>query len=401
MALTFATLLSIIPLLAILFSSFKLFGGGEWFMEMLRPVLMQNLAPGSGPVVAERIESLLESFGGTTVGGIGLIFLVVVVYGIFSAIEGTFNLIWGTSSRAGALHRLPFYWGLVTIIPILVVSSFALTTYLKALPLVHQAALRGGFAGDLIDRLLPGLMVMLSLFLLYRFLPSARVRTYAVLVGAVVAGLLYEAVKAVFIIYTGKLVKYNVIYGSMAIIPLLMVWVNLSWIVALLGVEICFVTQHYNVLQSKRKHVGFSRPQEDALAYLILTQVTLAFRGVRDPVTIDEWSHRYGVPPGIVLGVVERLRSGGVLERAGPGRDEILLTRDPESIRIGDIDRILSGEALEEWTWPDEAPWLWLKGWMRKRSRAARETGDGTLGDLVGSIEDVSQMNPFPYTNEQ
>ncbi|HHE47028.1 MAG TPA: YihY family inner membrane protein, partial [Bacteroidetes bacterium] len=270
MALTFATLLSIIPLLAILFGMFQMFGGGEWFVDVLRPVLMRNLAPGSGPAVAQRIEELLVARGGgPAVSGIGLLFLVFAVYGIFTGIESTFNLIWGVSLRAGVLHRLPLYWGLVTIIPILVVSSLALTTYIKALPLVHQAVESVSFADSLINRLLPVLMVMLGFFLLYRFLPNTRVRTYAALLGAVIAGLIYELLKSGFIFYTGKLVQYDVIYGSLAIIPLLMVWVNLSWVVVLLGVEICFVTQHYDLLQNKRKHVVFSRPQKDALAYLI------------------------------------------------------------------------------------------------------------------------------------
>jgi len=392
MALTFATLLSIIPLLFILFGMFRMFGGGEWFVEVLRPVLMRNLAPGSGPVVAQRIEDMLIVGGGPTVSGIGLLFLVLAVYGIFTGIESTFNLIWGASSKAGALRRLPLYWGLVTIIPILVVSSLALTTFIKALPLVHQAVEKVGFVDNLINRLLPGLMVVLSFFLLYRFLPNTRVRTLAALVGAVTAGVLYEIVKYIFIFYTRKLVQYDVIYGSMAIIPSLMVWVNLSWIMVLLGVEICYVTQHYSVLLSKRKHVEFSRPQKDSIAYLILTQITLAFRGKRKPVTVDEWSHQYGVPPGTVLEVVERLRSGGILERTGSGGSEILLTRDPDYIKVGDIDRILTGESLEEWEWPNEASWRWLRTWTRRRSKSANDnTNSLTLGKLVSSLEEMSE----------
>ncbi|MDP8239644.1 MAG: YihY/virulence factor BrkB family protein [Candidatus Hatepunaea meridiana] len=394
MALTFATLLSLIPLLAISFSMFKLFGGGVWFMEVLRPVLTQNLAPGSEPIVAQRIEELIFTGGGTTIGGISILFFLLAIYGIFSAIESTFNLIWGTSSRAGALHRVPLYWGLVTIIPLLVVSSLALTTYLKALPLVVEAVERVGFAENLINRLLPGIMVMVSFFLLYRFLPSTRVRTYAAAIGAITAGLLYELIKSGFIIYTGKLVQYDVIYGSLAIAPLLMIWVNLSWVIVLMGVEVCFVSQHYNVLLNKRKHIKFSRSQKDALAYLILTQVTLAFRGKREPVTIDEWSHNYGVPPGIVTEVIERLRKGGVLTKTGPGRNEILITRDPDYLQVSNIDSILSGELLEEWNWPSEESWQWLKDWMQHRAEVAGETTDGiTLGELVSSLMESEQVS--------
>lgn len=357
-------------------------------MEVLRPLLIQNLAPGSGPVVAQRIEELLLARGFTTIGGIGLLSFVLVVYGIFSAIENTFNTIWGSTTPANALNRLPTYLGLLIIIPILVVSSLALSAYLKALPLVHQAVERVGFMESLINQILPGLMVMVGFFLLYRFLPNVRVRTYAAVVGALVAGLLYEAVKFGFISYSRVLVQYDVIYGSLAFIPLLMIWVDLSWIVVLLGVEVCFVTQHYNMLLDKRKHVLFSRPQTDALAYLILTHVTLAFRGGRGTVTLDEWSHKYRIPPGNVRGIVERLKWGGILETTGKGNSDILLTRDPNYIKISDIDQILSGETLEEWKWPQEVSWLWLKEWMKRRNNVVGDRMDGiTLGELVAKID--------------
>lgn len=390
MALTFVTLLAIVPVLAISFSMFRMFGGGEWFMETIKPTLMLNLAPGSWPVLAERIQSLVHTGSSKTIGGIGLVFLVIVVYGIFSAIESTFNLIWGVTSRSGTLHRLSIYWGLVTIIPLLMASSLALTTYLRALPLVSQAVERVGFSENLLNRMLPSIMVFLSLYLLYKYIPSTRVRTKSALLGAGVALILYEITKYFFILYTGKLVKYDVIYGSLAAIPLLMVWVNLSWIMVLTGVEVSFVSQHFNLLMSRRKHMEFSRHQLDALAYLILTQVTLAFRGKRDRVTIDEWSHKYGIPPAVIHELVGKFSKGGILQIIGSDRSELLLVRDPEYVTVGSVNKILSGEAIEEWSWPDDTSWEWMKNWIRFNDDLREHTADGkTLDDVVSSIEQV------------
>ena len=387
-ALTFASLLAVIPLLAIMFSLFQLFGGGEWFIKVLEPFLMRTLAPGSGPVVAKRIGDLLQNVGGRTVGGLGVLFLVLAVYGIFTAIESTFNLIWRGTSRAGALRRLPLYWGLVTIIPILVVSSLALTTYLRTIPLAHHMAAHVSAAESIINRLLPGAMATISFFLLYRFLPSTRVRTYSAATGAIIAGLLYEGIKSFFIVYTGKLIQYDVIYGSLAIIPILMVWVNLSWIVVLGGVEVCFVVQHYSLLLHESKRIEFSRPQQDALAYMILAALTEAFRNRRDPVTIEEWTHKYGIPPGIILSVVEKLSAGGILKRTEPNHDEIVLSRDPDTIEVRTIDRILSGEVREEWNWPPEHYWQWFKMWYDQRnSSALPNTGDLKLSSLIAELE--------------
>jgi len=356
-------------------------------MEFLRPFLLRTLAPGSGPVVALRIEELLLARGGSTVGGISLLFLVAMVYGIFSAIESTFNLIWRSNRRAGALNRIPLYWGLVSIIPILVISSLAITTYIKALPLVHQAVQHVGFAESLISRTLPVLMVLLGFFLLYRFLPNAEVRMRSALIGAVTAGLLYELVKIGFIFFTGRLVQYDVFYGSLAIIPLLMIWVNLSWIVVLMGVEVCYVTQHYDLLRIRRKHALISRVQKDALAYQILTQVTLAFRGQREPVTLEEWSIRYAVPPGNVRAVVERLKRGGFLDINGKNKNEIRLQRDPDYIKISDLNKVLSGEELTEWNLPDDDSWQRVQEWMELKQDS------GTLEQLMTVI--IEESNPI------
>ena len=387
MALTFATILSLIPLLAILFSMFKMFGGGEWFMSMLEPVLLRNLAPGSGTIAAQRIEEILRSGSGPTVGGIGLLFLVLAVYGIFSGIESTFNLIWGVPSRAGALHRVPLYWGLVTIIPILVVSSLAITTYLKALPLVHQAVEGVNLPTAMFQRVIPILMTTLGFFLLYKFLPATRVRTRSAIAGALFAGLFYEILKGIFFIYTGKLVKYDVVYGSLAIIPLLMVWVNLSWIMILLGVEICFVVQHYKTLIHKRKHIVISRKQKDALAYLMMLEVTRAFRGLREPVTLEEWTNNYQIPPGVVREAANRLMDGGIINQTHPDGN-LIQTRSPRNIKISDIECILSGEAFVEWDWPDVNGWREIRemisdGVFSKRSGSGIDNLDTLMRKMI------------------
>ncbi len=393
MGLTYATLLSLIPLLVISFSVFKLFGGSKWFDESIRPFILATLAPGSGPKVVETIEQVIDNAGSATLGGIGVVMLVVAVYAIFSGIESTFNSIWGINAKTGGLKRLPVYWGLVTIIPIFIVGSFAVSTYIRALPMVHQAVERITFAQSLLNQLVPFLLVTLSFFLLYRFLPKTSVRNRAALLGAIVAGVLYETVKQGFIAYTGRLVQYDVIYGSMAVLPLILIWINLAWQVLLIGVEISFVTQHYSLLLTKRKNYTFSRNQHDALAYLMLTEATSAFRGIRRDVMLGEWSARFSVPPKVAEEIAEKLRCGHLIQRAGDNEMTILLSRDPATISLQEVDDVLAGASGTEWEWPGEKTWIWLKKWMRKRSEASRRAaGIETLEDIINELE--SRINP-------
>lgn len=390
MALTFATLLSLVPLLAISFSLFRLFGGAEWFVETLRPMILDFLAPGTGPKVAERMQELVENAGSATLGGLGVTLLVLAVYAIFSGIESALNAIWGSHSRAGSLQRLPLYWGLVTIVPILVVGSLAVTTYLQAVPIVGTAVSKVNIGDALLNRLLSMGMVVVGFFLLYKFVPSTKVKTTSALLGAVIAGLLYEVVKAGFIIYTTDLVKYDVIYGSLATIPLLLIWVNLSWIVLLGGVEISFVSQHFGVLLRKPKHVRLSRHQRDAVAYLLLREVTAAFHGERDEVILADWADNWNVPPGLAEETADSLQKGGLIERTGRSFSTVLLARSPDKVTLEEVENLLSNSASSEWRWPDEGHWGWLRDWMRQRESASLKAASfSTLDDLVRSMSDA------------
>lgn len=388
MGLTFATLLSIIPLLAISFSLFRLFGGGEWFADTLRPFILENLAPGTGPRVAERIQELIDSAGSATLGGMGVLLLVMAVYGIFTGIESTVNAVWDTRSRAGSLQRLPLYWGMVTIVPILVVGSLAISTYLQAVPIISEAFRKVDVGAALMNRLLSIAMIVGSFFLLYKFVPATKVRSRYALAGALTSGLIYEGFKAAFIVYTADLVQYDVIYGSLAIFPLLLIWVNLSWILVLGGVEISFVAQNYSSLLHKPKHVKLSRNQKNAVAYLLLKDVTSAFRAERGPVILEEWARQWQVPQGLANETAERLRNGGVIERAEKGYTTVLLTRAPEKVTIADIEALLSLETANEWEWPEESSWQWLLNWMKMREKISVESSEvKNLAELVHRLE--------------
>ncbi|MCB2200532.1 YihY/virulence factor BrkB family protein [bacterium] len=387
-ALTFASLLTMVPLLVIAFQIFRMLGGQDWFFETVRPFILDMLAPGTGPKVAERLQEVIENAGSATLGGVGVGVLVLAVYSIFSGVESTINVIWGTKSRAGSLQRLPLYWGLVTIVPILVIGSLAITTYLQALPFVSETVSYVPVSQAVINRLLSMGMVIIGFFLLYRFVPATSVHTLYALIGSVVVGVIYEGVKAAFIVYTADLVQYDVIYGSLAIFPLLLVWVNLSWVLVLGGMELTYVAQHYRSLVNKPKHIRLSRSQRDSAAYLLLKEATQAFHTNSDSVHIEQWSKNWKVPPHLAEETVDLLREGGLVERAGKDFSLVLLARDPKQVTIAEIEALLSNESRSAWRWPESRQWGWLKNWMKEKEKSWLEAaGCTTLAELVESME--------------
>ncbi len=390
-SLTYATMLTLIPVLVILFSIFQLFGGADWFETTVRPFILDNLAPGTGEGVATRLEEIITNAGGFALNGIGVLVLVIAVWSIFSGVEGTVNAIWGARSSAGSLKRLPLYWGLITIVPILIVGSLALTTYVQALPFISKTVESFGILETLFNRAVTAGMIILGLFLFYQFVPATRVQPRYALASATIAGLLYEILKSGFIFYTTNLVQYNLIYGSLAAIPLLLIWINLSWVLVLAGVEMTFVQQHYQTLANKSKGLRLSKPQRNVLGYLLLFEATKVFRGERgessrfNPVL---WGDDYGLPPGLIDATVDKLQEGGLVERVGSPPDDIMLARSPKQIPVEEVDALLMSVKRSEFDWPDHPAWQWMKGWMNSRQDASlRAVESRTLDELVQEFE--------------
>ncbi|MBD3166321.1 YihY family inner membrane protein, partial [bacterium] len=330
---------------------------------------------------------LIETARGATFSGFSIVLILGGIFGIFSQIEATFNHIWGVTRTGMNLGRLPIYLGILFIVPVAVVVSFTLSTYIMALPLISQAVEHISAAAKLINWSVPFLLLTFAFFLLYRFLPRAKVKNRSAILGALIAGMLHELLKNGFILYTSRVVSYDVLYGSLSIIPVLLIWINLSWVAVLIGVEVSFVRQHWDVLIDRRKNVVLSRSQQDALSYLLLFEATGAFRNRRSPVTVDEWSN-YGLPPSVVSRALKHLEEAGLVKLTDTD-GLILLTRDPAIVPMAEVDRIIAAEQVSEWYWPKEPPWNWLKEWTLQRQAAVEQATDAdTLEDFVKRIED-------------
>jgi len=365
MSLTQGTVLSLVPLLVILIALFKLLGGGEWFDEVVRPGLIDLLAPGVEPVVSERVTHMISGYAAKTLGIVGGALLILGVHGIFLAVEMTFNRIWGGSPRGRLLVRAPVYWGLLFLTPFLVAGSIGITTYLTALTVPSEIS----FFEVIARHLAPGAMVTISMLLIFRFLPTAPVKWSSALVGALYAGFTYETVKSLFIFYARELVRYDALYGSLAILPMMLIWINLAWIVTLFGVEICYVYQHFEHLRKETKHVPLSRLQQDTLGWCVV-RTALSHADQNDKwVDADKLSDQWGVPPGVMNEIVKRLVTAKIFLRKDRSMNIIRLGKSASEIHIGDIDHALRTQSTEIWIWPEEPLWVETRLWLQLRER--------------------------------
>ncbi len=242
-ALCYTTLLSLVPLTAVIFSIFAAFPMFETIASDIQGFVFENFVPASGEVVQQYLEEFTAKASKLT--AIGTVFLILSALLMMNTIEGAMNDIWHIKATRKAVPKFMMYWAVLTLGPLLMGASLAITSYLTSLPLFNETA----FISDIKTRLLgllPFFATTLACTLLYAVVPNTRVPLRPALVGAVVAALLFELAKKGFAFYVTAFPTYEMVYGALAAIPVFLVWVYLSWMVILLGAEISYCLTHMN-----------------------------------------------------------------------------------------------------------------------------------------------------------
>ena len=231
-ALAFTTLLALVPLLTVMFAILSMFPFFVEWRDEIETLLYSNLAPATGDAVQTYLREFAGQAGSLT--GLGLAGLLVTALLLLSTIEDAFNQIWSVAKGRTLSQRLLLYWAMLTLGPILIVISIAVTTYLGSNVLGQWVSAASG-PHEVVLGALPVLLQALGFFLMYLIVPSCPVRPRSALVGAVVTLALFELTKFGFVIFISNFDTYQIIYGAMWSIPVFLLWIYLSWLVILLG----------------------------------------------------------------------------------------------------------------------------------------------------------------------
>jgi len=232
--LSYVTLLSMVPLLAVIFSFFSIFPFFEKLKEDVEEFVFSNFVPALGEVVQEQILSFVDN--ATRMTPFGLMVLLIVAVLLLSSIDHTLNQIWHVKKNRGLIVSYSIYLVVLITSPVLLGTSLAATSYLVSLSGIEEGA-------DLyvIKILLTSLHFLgsfLFFLLLYIVVPHTKVHLWSAVSGAFIATLLFEISKSSFALYFIHFPVYQAIYGALAVIPLLFIWVFISWVVVLVGAQI-------------------------------------------------------------------------------------------------------------------------------------------------------------------
>ncbi len=329
-ALSYTTLLALVPLLALSLAIFAAFPAFHEISDRLLSTLFENLVPAAEQSVLEYLRTFTDKAKKLT--GPGILFLIITALMLMVTIEKSLNEIWRAPPYRAIHRRLIVYWAVLTLGPLLIGAGIALTSQLIAMtPLARESgSIEWGFL-----RMLPLVLEGGAFTMLYLVVPNASVKARLAVFGGVLSAGLFEAAKMGFAYYITHFPTYEAIYGALAAIPIFLVWIYLSWLVTLVG---ALFTYCLHVFHIDNQPDGPRAPEHDlVLAYEVLL---ILWQGQQQQVCLDEGALRRRLPEVTPVGldrILSTLRSNGWIVRDDEGR--WWLCRDPHLTTLLDLYR--------------------------------------------------------------
>jgi membrane protein len=339
MSLVYTTLMSIVPLLALLFSVFK----GLGLHRQLEPVLYQFLEPLGDKAydLTTKVMQFIENIQGGVLGTVGLAFLLYTSISMIQKLEESFNFVWRVEEPRGLGRRVREYLSALVLGPMLMAAAFGLLSYLGDSSAVktisHFRPL--GLVLRIIGSVTPYLLICGVFIFLYAFVPNTKVRLRAAAAGGVVAGIVWSVSGLLFAAFVGHARGTMMVYAGFAAVILGLIWVHLSWLVLLIGAQIAFYVQYPQCVRPGSVLLKLSPKLTERLAlsamYLIARSYAQSDSNHHKVWTANALSERLNVAGSALDPMLRRLESAGLL--VATENDILIPGRDIAIIKLADI----------------------------------------------------------------
>jgi len=314
-ALTFYSLISIVPVAAMAFGIAKGFG----FDKHLEQQLLEQFQ-GQEEVIMRVItfaQSLLTNTKGGLIAGVGIILLFWAVIKVLSNIEASFNDIWGIREARSWGRKFSDYLSVMLLGPILMILSSSVTVFIttQVTLIMEKIALLGVFSPliSFILKALPYGIIWVLFTFLYIFMPNTKVNFKSGLLAGIIAGTIYQIVQFGYITFQVGVAKYNAIYGSFAALPLFLIWLQLSWLIVLFGAEFSFAHQNVDTYEFEPDSLGISASFKRLLSLQIAHLLVSNFATGEKPLTAMQISHQLEIPVRLVHQILFELTACGIV----------------------------------------------------------------------------------------
>ena len=323
-ALTYQTTLSLVPLLALVFAGLRLTHNLDVESHFVDFISTQLFPDMDG--VVDHLQTFSDKVATGAAGGVGLAFTLATCFYLFYTIEGTFNAIWRVTTQRTFLRKFMIFYPIATLVPVLAGAYL----YWSGKLIGSRPAAR--FFGPL-------LIQFLGLFLINWFVPNIRVRWFAALAGAMGTGFALEGLKWGFVHFAKRtlLASYGGVYGPLALIPMLLLWIYISWWLVLLGAEIANAIQNLKLFEAEERRHSDDEPINGLVAAQLLALIAANYENGGHGLDRATLSREFGLSSEVIDRIAARLRAKGLLAEVTGDREGFILGRTANRITLDEV----------------------------------------------------------------
>jgi len=363
-ALSYHTIFGIVPLAIVTLLIFQLFPSYSYIGERVKNFIYEqaNLTAFKSPTqstenaeetirLTEHLDAIIARFfTETNKGQIGFFSILIVIWAalaLLTTIEKSFNNIWHVTSGRNFLHRIISYWALLTLGPLILGSGIYMITKYSQIVDLQETVL-----SHIAPEILSYIVATVAFFLLYFVMPNTKVSFKAAIWGAAVAALVWMAAKSIFGYCITELGLYRTVYGVMALIPMTVVWIYITWLTVLFGLQLTFTTQHLKSLDAAQ--IAAAKKSEehfianDITIINIVREIAAAFEANRAPVPPEAVCSKLDIPGEFGQKILDHLVGSKIIVRTSEPEEGFLPARDPANIKLSDITEAVAAAGFAQ-----------------------------------------------------
>jgi membrane protein len=331
-ALTFYSVLSVVPVAAVAFAIAKGFG----FEANLKNQLLERFSENQDALqqVFEFSDKMLKNTQGGLIAGVGIVFLLWTVIKLFGNIEKSFNYIWGEKRHRTLFRKISDYLLLIILGPILLIVAGSATVYIASqldsitgsgmAYVPAQAEIIFTSIKIVIIKLIPFVLSWILFTFIYIFIPNVKVKFRSALFAGIIAGTAYQFLQVGFIFIQVALSKNNAIYGSFAAMPLFLLWLQLSWLIVLFGAELSFAYQCTETYHFEPHALRINYSLRKVLSLYVVQLVVKGFVAEQPPLAVEDITLKSGIPIRLVRDIADNLTQVNILSPTMNDREQII-----------------------------------------------------------------------------
>ncbi len=365
-ALTYITLMSMVPILAFMLSVSKGLKAQDRLMNVVglerNAQTMEVMVIEGGPLsnlpeqaamVAQKTFVYVDNTNFGTLGSLGLLLLFWAVIKSISRVENSFNVIWGVRQSRTFWRKFADYMAVLIIVPFSLLGASALNAMLSSPALLGFLQKWSGPLATLHQRVVGfkglglGLVIVVAFMFLYSFMPNTKVKLFPALVGGVTGGMLWFSAQLLYFGTQDAVTKYNAVYGTFAAVPFFLFWLYASWTIVLFGAEVSFAVQNHQTYITEFVAAKASLATKDLLGMVLVFEVGKAFAEGEQFWSVDDFGRQHAVPVRLLSDVLFTLCDAGILLPVAERPGCYVPAKDLAILRMGDIERAFRGDGSE------------------------------------------------------